>query len=261
MHHTYAIWMRHIATSNPTMKRIQMWVLSLSRVLIDWCCSVLQCVAVCCSVLQCVAMCCSLEYSLIDVAFMCCSVLQCVAVCCSVLQRVAMCCSVLQSRVLIDWCCFYVLQCVAVCCSVLQRVAVSSTHWLMLLCVAVCCSVLQCVAVCCSVLQRVAVSSTHWLMLLCVAVCCSVLQCVTACCSLEYSLIDVTFMTPYEVVYQLYWQLYLFANISKWEIPRWFSFRCESSFKRELVHWRCFNDSIRNSLAALLAALFVRKYI
>ena len=92
---------------------------------LQWCCSVLQCVAVWyvsfplllpklkheqkgrCEIrarqrVKCVLQC----------------VLQCVAVCCSVLQ------------------------CVAVCCSVLQ-------------CVAVCCSVLQCVAVCCGVVHFV----------------------------------------------------------------------------------------------------------
>ena len=86
------------------------------NVIVFWCYSVSQCVAVCCSVLQCVAVC----RSVLQCVAVCCSVLQCVAVCCSVLQCVAVCCSVLQ--------------CAAVCCSVLQ-------------CAAVCCSVLQCVAV------------------------------------------------------------------------------------------------------------------
>jgi len=78
-------------------------------VLLQFCCRVLQSVAVCCCVLQCVAV--------------CCSVLQCVAVCCKGHQIR---CTALQfydtkksSRLdaLLQMCCS-VLQCVAVCCSV-----------------------------------------------------------------------------------------------------------------------------------------------
>jgi len=84
------------------------WTRSCVRihVIIEVCCSVLQCVAVFYSVLQCVAMCCNVlqcvavcwtrscaSTSSLRCVAVCCSVLQCVAVCCSVLQCVAVCCS------------------------------------------------------------------------------------------------------------------------------------------------------------------------
>ena len=83
---------------------------SLSHVMQDITCAVLQCVAVCGSVLQRVAVRGSLQL-----------LLQCAAVCCSVLQRVA----VRGSLQLL-------LQCAAACCSVLQRVAVRGSLQLLL---------------------------------------------------------------------------------------------------------------------------------
>ena len=137
--------------------------------------------------------------------------------------------------------CCSVLQCVAVCCSVLQCVAVSSTHWLMLLlCVAVCCSVLQCVTACCGLDYSLIDVAVCCSVLQCVAVCCCVLQCVTACCSLEYSLIDVAVCCS---VLQCVAVCYSVLQ------------------SRVLIDWCYFYDSIWSSLSALLAALFVCKYL
>ena len=69
-------------TQEPTKVRKREDSIFYKSLLLQVCCSVLQCGAVCCNTSQCAAK--------------CCSVLQCVAVCRSVLQCVAVCCSVLQ---------------------------------------------------------------------------------------------------------------------------------------------------------------------
>jgi len=95
--------------------------------LVQFCCSVLQCVAVSCSVLQRVSQRHSRETHPV-----CCSVLQCVVVCYRVLPCVIVCCSLLHCVAL----CCSVLQCAVLCCNAMQRLSM-------------CCNVLKCVAVCC----------------------------------------------------------------------------------------------------------------
>jgi len=97
---------------------------------------VLPCVAVCCRVLQWVTVCCSASKRRLRlVVELCCSVLQCVvvwcnalhcvAVCCRVLYCVAVCCSALQcDAVPLHGVSVLLWRCVAVCCRVLQCVAV-----------------------------------------------------------------------------------------------------------------------------------------
>jgi len=123
---------------------------------LDFCCSVLQYVAVCCSAQQrtyfiraTLTRLALVTHVIATIRETCAHLLvpfaasyACVAVCCSMMQCVTVCCSVLQCVIG----CRTVLQCVAECCSVLQSVAVCCS---VLQSVAVCCSVLQCVAVCC----------------------------------------------------------------------------------------------------------------
>jgi len=104
---------------------------------VEWCFSVLQCVAVCFNVLQ--------RWRHEHREYLC--EMNGVAVCCSVLQYVSVHYRGGAVNTGITCACCSVLQCVAVCCRVLQRWRHEHEHQEYL-------CVLQCVALCCSVLQK-----------------------------------------------------------------------------------------------------------
>jgi len=137
------------------IKRVIADARKLACIMLQVCCSILQCVAVCYCVLQCVAACCSM--------------LQCVAVCCSVLQCVTYIAHTDIKRVSGDarksqllnvpvnegHVTLFEAQRLPVCCSVLQYIRILSSSHEQSLPLAYMYTHLR-VAVCCTVSQRVA---------------------------------------------------------------------------------------------------------